>query len=310
MAVLAVFAPAAAAFLFFKSAGGESGGIQFNYADSLSDRVGSVAQWYFSEPAYLLIAGLAILVFAGLVYDRVRIHPGAKLLVVVLAVLAATAPEWALGGWGVDMRLPASLGAIAFAGFELRLPRAALAAVAGAAVVVAIGNAAATARDWSARDAQYREFRTALRDVPLGTKMFTVLDGDALGDISDQPYWHMAEFAIVDRGAFTSLMFATKGQHVIQLRPPFGKYAAATAEQGTPPDATELSDLALGRDKDDPDIDEVFPYLKYFQCHFDMAVVVHGGGEQADVPDFMSVRHAGSFFTIYDIHRTGICSSL
>jgi len=305
--VLAISAPAAAAFLFFKSAGGEGGGVEFNYADSLGDRVGSAAQWYFSEPAYLLIGGLAILIFTGLVYDRIRIHPAAKLLVVALAILTLVAPEWALGGWGVDLRLPAALGVIAFACMEAHLPRAAALGAAGLAVAVAIGNAASLTADWTARDRQYGEFRAALRSVPPGTKMFTVLDGDALNNISDPPYWHMAEFAIVDRGAFTPLMFTTKGQHVIQLRAAYQSLAAATAQQGSPPDATELSELALGHTKDDPDINEVFPYLKYFQCHFDMAVVIHGGGEQADMPDFMSVRHAGSFFTIYDVHRTGIC---
>ena len=306
--ILAISAPAVAAFLFFKSLGGDGGAIEFNYADSLGDRVGSAAQWYFSEPAYLLIGGLAILVFAGLAYGRVRLHPAAKFPVIALAVLTLVAPEWALGGWGVDMRLPAVMGAITFACLELRLPRAALHAIGALAVVAAIGNAAALTSDWLDRDRQYGEFRAALRSVPLGAKIFTVLDGDALDETSDPPFWHMAEFAIVDRGAFVPLMFTTKGQHVTQLRPPYDKLAAATAQQGSPPDATELSDLALGHDKDDPDINEVFPYLKYFQCHFDMAVVVHGGGQQADVPDFMSLRHAGSFFSIYDIHPTGVCS--
>ena len=306
--ILLISAPAVAAFLFFKSAGGEGSGIEFNYADSLGDRFGSAAQWYFSEPAYILIGGLAILIFAGLIYGRVRLHPAAKLMVIAIAFLTLVAPEWALGGWGVNMRLPAVLGAITFASLELRLPRSALTAIGALAVAAAIGNAAALTYDWVARDRQYSEFRSALRSVPQGARIFTVLDGDALNEISDPPYWHMAEFAIVDRGAFVPLMFTTKGQHVIQLRSPYDKLAAATAQQGSPPDASELSDLALGRDKDDPDIDEVFPYLKYFQCHFNTAVIVHGGGKQADVPDFMSLRHAGSFFSIYDIHPTGICS--
>lgn len=305
--VAVIFAPAAGAFLFFKSAGG--GAIEFNYADSVGDRFSSAAQWYFSEPAYLVIGALAIGLFAGLTYDKVRIHADAKLAVLGMAALTLIAPEWALGGWGVDMRLPAVLGALTFAAVDLRLPRALMFGLAGAAALVAVGNAASLTADWLERDRQYAEFRQALKSVPMESRIFTVLDGDALDDISDPPFWHMTEFAIVDRGAFTPLMFTTKGQHVIQLRPPYDRLAAATAQQGSPPDATELADLALGRDKDDPDINEVFPYLKYFQCHFDMAVVVHGGGEQADLPDFMSVRHAGSFFTIYDIHPTGICAS-
>lgn len=56
-----------------------------------------------------------------------------------------------------------------------------------------------------------------------------MLDGDAMGLASDEPYWHMAEFAIVDRGAFTPLMFTTKGQHVVYLKPPFDKWAAGNA---------------------------------------------------------------------------------
>ena len=308
LTILSVFAPALLAFLSFKSAGGEGGGVQFDYSDSLGDRVGSAAQWYFSEPAYLVIGGLAVLVFAGLAYGRMRFHPAAKLLVITTAILAVVAPEWALGGWGVDLRLPAVLGAIVFATMDFRVPRWVPAGLAAAAVLVAIGNATALSADWIVRDHQYREFRKAMQSVPQGTKIFTVLDGDALDDISDPPYWHMAEFAIVDRSAFTPLMFTTKGQHVIQLKPPYDKLAAATAQQGSPPDVTELSDLARGRSTDDPDIEDVFPYLKFFQCHFDMAVVIHGGGEQADVPDFMSVRYAGSFFTLYDVHRTGVCS--
>jgi hypothetical protein len=306
--IIAIFLPAAVAFLFFKSAGGEGGAIEFNYADTIGDRFGSASQWSFSEPAYLVIGGLAILILAGLAYGKIRIHPAMKLLVLVLAVLTLIAPEWALGGWGVDMRLPAVLGVITFASLELRLDRRIAAGLGALTIVLAAANAATLTVDWIAHDKQYREFRAAIRDIPEGSKLFTVLDGDALDDINDPPYWHMAEFAILDRGAFTPLMFATKGQHVVRLKPPYDRLAAATAQQGSPPDVTELSDLALGRTEDDPDINEVFPYLKYFQCHFNYAVVIHGGGEQADVPAFLSLKHAGSFFSIYTIHPTGLCA--
>ncbi len=307
--IVLVFLPAAVAFLFFKSAGGEGGAIEFNYADTIGDRFGSASQWSFSEPAYLVIGGLAILILAGLVYGKLRLHPAMKLLVLMLATLTLIAPEWALGGWGVDMRLPPVLGVITFAGLELRLNRRIAAGLGVLTVILAAANAATLTVDWIAHDRQYREFRAAIRDIPEGSKLFTVLDGDALGDIDDPPYWHMAEFAILDRGAFTPLMFTTKGQHIVRLKPPYDRLAAATAEQGSPPDVTELSDLALGRTQDDPDIDEVFPYLKHFQCHFNYAVVIHGGGEQADVPAFMSLKHAGSFFSLYAIHPTGLCAS-
>ena len=47
------------------------------------------------------------------------------------------------------------------------------------------------------------------RNVPRGARLLTVLDGNAIGERADQPYWHMAEFAILDRGAFTPLLFTT-----------------------------------------------------------------------------------------------------
>lgn len=304
----AAFLPTALAFLFFKSTGGEGGKIEFNYGDTIGDRFGSAATWAFSDPAYLVIGGLAILILAGLAYGKLRIHPAMKLLVLGLATLTLIAPEWALGGWGVDMRLPPVLGVLTFASLELRLDKRFAAGLAGLAVLVAVANAASLTASWAATDKQFNEFRAAIRDIPMGSRLFTILDGDSLEDISDPPYWHMAEFAIVDRGAFTPLMFTTKGQHVVELKAPFNQIAAATAQQGSPPDVTELNELALGRSEDDSDIEDVFPYLKFFQCHFQYAVVIHGKGQQADVPAFMHLKHAGTFFALYEIHPTGLCA--
>lgn len=304
-----IFVPAFLASFFFKSAGGEGGGVEFNYADTIGDRFGSAAQWSFSQPAYLVIGGLSIAILAGLAYGKLRVHPAMKLTLLILATLTLIAPEWALGGWGVDMRLPPVLGVIAFASLELRAPKRLVAGFAALIIAVAATNAATLTADWMHHDKQFREFREAIRIIPQGSRLFTVLDGDALSNISDQPYWHMAEFAIVDRSAFTPLMFTTKGQHIVQLRHPYEQYAAATAQQGSPPDATELANLALGREELDTDIRDVFPYLKYFQCHFDYAVVVHGGGSQADLPAFMQLVHGGSFFSLYKIHPTGMCAA-
>ena len=106
----------------------------------------------------------------------------------------------------------------------------------------------------AAYDRQFAEFREAARALPVGTRLMTVLDGDAIGFRSDQPYWHMAEFAMIDRGAFTPLLFTTRDQHVVRIDPPWQRIAAASAEQGSPPDIDELDDLAAGRIDEDEDI--------------------------------------------------------
>jgi len=171
-----------------------------------------------------------------------------------------------------------------------------------ALVLVVIGWCAFTlAQSWLGYDRHYREFQAALEEVPRGSRMLTVLDGDAIGDRPDQPYWHMAEFAVPERDVFTPLLFTTKGQHVVQLNAPYDKYAAASAQQGSPPDVDELGFLAAGQMDADEYIQDDMPYLNHFQCHFDIAVVVHLDGKRTPVPPMLRLRHAGTFFSFYDI---------
>ena len=234
-----IFLPVAVAFLFFSPVGAVGGQFAFDFNDTIGDRFGAAIKLYYDEPAYLLMGALAISYLSGLMYGWLHIHPSMKILVIVLCVLTLVAPEWALSGWGVHLRLPGVLGAMLFATAELRLGSR-LTAVAAAVLLLMTGVSSATlAKDWRGYDRQYGEFRAALRQVPEGSRLVTVLDGDSLGDAADQPYWHMAEFAIVDRSAFTPLMFTTKGQHIVGVKPPYDSLAAESAQQGSPPDVAE-----------------------------------------------------------------------
>jgi hypothetical protein len=219
----------------------------------------------------------------------------------ILALAAAFAPEWAMGGWGVDLRLPAVLCALVFASVEFRLEESARRILAVAASLVLIWNALILTKDWLSYDAGMKEFRNTARSLKPGLKLLTVLDGDAIGFRSDQPFWHMAEYAIIDPGAFTPLLFTTRDQHIVRLNPAFQSLAAASAQQGSPPDIDELNDLAARQIDEDEDIRNVFPYLMGFQCHYDVAVVVHLDGPRAAVPPMLRLRSAGRIFSLYDI---------
>ncbi len=96
-------------------------------------------------------------------------------------------------------------------------------------------------------------------------------------------------------------MFTTRGQHVVQVNPPFGRIAAATAQQGSPPDVDELNFLARGQADQDEDISQIFPYLVGFQCRFDMAVVVYLDGPRTPVPAMLRLRARHGFYALYDI---------
>ncbi|HVZ91722.1 MAG TPA: hypothetical protein VG843_08730 [Rhizomicrobium sp.] len=304
-AIFSVFLPSIVLF-FFKPQGADRS-FTFNLWDRALDRIDAAIQMTYDNPSYVLLATLAIFLVAGLWRGWVRLNPRMLLPLGVLALGAIFAPEWAMGGWGIDLRLPAAVGALAFASSEFRLDRRLLAAFAASAGLVLAANAVILAKDWMRTDLQFAEFRSAARSLPPGLRLLTVLDGDAIGYRSDQPYWHMAEFAIIDPGAFTPLLFTTADQHVVRLSGAYQPIAAASAEQGSPPDIDELEDLAASQIDEDEDIANVFPYLMKFQCHFDVAVVVHLGGPRSAIPPVLKLRHAGSFFSLYDIQPDSRC---
>jgi hypothetical protein len=302
-----LYAPAALAFLLLKPAGVGGNGVEFNLADTMLDRFESLVQHVFDDNDYvlpiILFGGLAL----ALALRKARLHPAMWGTLILLLVGALGAPEWALGGWAVHLRLPAVFGAMLFASAELRLKPPVRASLAVFAMTVIAANAILLGQSWLGYDRQYREFQASLEEIPRGARLLTVLDGNAIGERSDQPYWHMAEFAIPERGVFTPLLFTTKGQHVVQWNQPYARYAAASAQQGSPPDVDELEYLARGDMDTDEDMRESVPYLNHFQCHFDIAVVVHLGGKRTPVPHMLRLRHAGSFFSFYDILPDRTC---
>jgi len=308
LSVAAIFLPAFFAFVLLKPQGAGSGQLEFNLLSTLDDRASAAIQFSFDRPAYLLFVGLFLFVVIGLYFRKVTLHPRMRLLLALLAAAALFTPEWAMGGWGVDLRLPAVLGALVFAACEFRLRQRATQAFAAAVVVLVAFQSATLAGNWRYYSKQFSEFRAAISIIAPGSRLVTVLDGDAMGLASDQPYWHMAEYAIINRGDFTPLLFTTRGQHVVGLQPAVRHLAAATAQQGSPPDIGELDDLATGNIRADPDIRTVFPYLIRFQCHFDYAVVIHSGGKQTPPPDTLQLVHAGSFYSLYRILPSDDCS--
>jgi hypothetical protein len=302
-----IFFPALLAFVFLKPHGADSGHLEFNLLSTLDDRASAAIQFTFDRPAYLLFVGLFLFFTIGLYRQTVTVHPRMRLLLILLAAAVLFTPEWAMGGWGVDLRLPAVLGALAFATCEFRLKERTAQIFAAAVMLLIAYQSATLTGNWRYYSKQFSEFRAAIAKVPSGSRLVTVLDGDAMGLASDQPYWHMAEYAIIDRGDFTPLLFTTKGQHVIQLQPAVRRIAASTAQQGSPPDIDELDDIEAGNIHDDPDIRNVFPYLIRFQCHFNYAVVIHSGGRQTQAPDMLQRIHTGSFFSLYRILPSDDC---
>ena len=305
--VALLYVPAALAFVLLKPRSSGEGGMEFNLADTMLDRFQSLMQHAFDTSDYALTAILFGGLGLALILRKARLHPAMWGVLAALLVGALGAPEWALGGWAVHLRLPAVFGAMLFASAELRMQPAVRASLAVFALAMIAGNAILLTQNWLGYDRHYRQFQASLEEIPRGSRLLTVMDGNAIGTRSDQPYWHMAEFAIPERGVFTPLLFTTKGQHVVQWNQPYARYAAASAQQGSPPDVDELEYLARGELDVDAEMREGMPYLDHFQCHFDIALVVHLGGKRTPVPPMLRLRRAGSVFSLYDILPDRTC---
>lgn len=275
--------------------------IRFYLLETLLPRIESLVQHSFNSPAYGLITAIALVFAIGVWRKTIVLHPRMRLPLIALALAALLMPVQAMGGWALHLRLPAVATALLFASCDVRLsPR--LIGVLGAAIMCALVWLATTlATDWKNYDRQIAEFRAALRDVPRGSRLMTVVNRDALNDAL---YWHIAEFAIIDRSAFTSLMFTTKGQHIVYLKPAVAPFAAHTSTEGRPPEMDDLESLASGQSSR-----RFWHYLFYFPCHYDEVVLIRGNSKPENVPDMLKLRREGSFFALYDMSSPRRCSA-
>lgn len=285
----------------------ESGGeVRFDLLDTFVQRAESLVQSSFGAPAWFAIGSLAVLFAIGLWRGTITIHREMRVALTVLAMAVLFVPAVIAGGWGLHLRFPAVAAALLFAASDVNMPERFVRAVTAAIVAVLGWMSFALTQDWRGYDAQIDEFRAALRNVPRGSHLMTAVDTDDKGDVPNRIYWHVAEFAILDRDAFTALMFATPGQHVVTLKPAVKGFAADTAREGVPPEMNELDGLAVGHSTMR---DDELNYLLRFDCHYDEVALIHANGRPKRVPAMLRLRREGSFFALYDVVKSDACST-
>jgi hypothetical protein len=136
-------------------------------------------------------------------------------------VLAILMPEFVVGTWAADLRLPVALlfiliGATRLDAARTRQPLIAFALIGGVLFGLRI---AAVTLGWHAMDRQFEEFRSAIRTLPEGIRMMTVqsawpreahkLDGvpEALQFRPRSAFNNLDTLAVMDRGIFVPGLF-------------------------------------------------------------------------------------------------------
>ncbi|HVP85062.1 MAG TPA: hypothetical protein VMS78_10095 [Rhizomicrobium sp.] len=303
--VALVLLPATLCFLFLRPAATGAHEFSFNFFSSIPRRIEAAMQDGFDTAAFFPLAVLGLLVIAGILTKRVSLHPRMIAVLSALAVFCLLAPTVAGGGWGMHIRFPAAFCLLFFAAMDVKLEPRVRAAFAAIAVTLAVINAATLFLSWRTEDRQYAEFRSAMNQVPSGSKLFTVLDEKALGGSDTRVYRHMAEYAIMDRAVFVPLMFTTRGQHVVHTRAEYEPIASLSSAQGHEAPLAALVDFARG----DFRADESLTYLNRWPCNYDQVIVIHLGKPQSPVPSLLQLKQAYSFFSLYEVVRPDICKT-
>jgi hypothetical protein len=305
---VAIIALPVGLLILLNTAHGGDGEIRWRVFSTWLERIGSAAQQGFNAPAWTLISSLAVLFGIGLWRGAVSIHPRMPLPLVTLLLVTIVMPEAALGGALGHVRVPAFAAAVLFASSDIRLPHQVSALIGLGTLGVLTWLSVGVALEWKKYDSRITEFRKALQELPVGARLVTAVESD----LPSKPlYWHIAEFAIIDRGAFTAQMFATEGQHVVHLKPSVAHLAARSAAEGAPPDIEFLQPLAKGEAESAKlrrKLCKRWRYIFCFPCNFDVLLLIDGSGKSYEYKD-MPQRHQGSFFSLYDLHssRSAYC---
>jgi hypothetical protein len=248
-----------------------------------------------------LLFTAAIFIYA-LVTRSLKIHPAflwAFPLLIVAAILMPLPPPTL---W--HMRLPSVIAPLLFAGTAWvgTISRKGGLIIFTLALALFLTRAAVVTDRWQLQDARISEFREAAMKIEEGSSLFLVLSSNIRPGLmrthvnSVYPLLHMADYATIDRSAFVASVFADRGKQVIRAR---GSYA--TIYGGIPYFLgwDELLGLA-------PDQEPTIPVAGNWRESYDYLILLNLEDRELLPPDFLTVLHEGSFFTIFEIDKSKI----
>jgi hypothetical protein len=97
--------------------------------------------------------------------------------------------------------------------------------------------------NWSQLSDSTSEFRSSVRRIAPGSKVFVAYADRSLGeDVRDLGLVHAACIATIERSALVTTLFTVAGKQVIHVRPEYSDYA--DLRDGTPPSIAQLIQAA------------------------------------------------------------------
>ena len=186
---------------------------------------------------------IAILVAGGVWAIRHRVlqfHPLALVLLVVGGVVYFALPRVMFDTYMADQRVPLGVAFMLFACGNLdarrRFVRRGFLIV---LIVLIAGRLLEIDYNWSQLSDSTSEFRSSVRRIMPGSKVFVAYANASSGDdVRDLGLVHAACIATIERAALVTTLFSVDGKQVIHVRPEYRDFA--DLHDGTPPSTAQL----------------------------------------------------------------------
>ncbi len=195
---------------------------------------------YSDIVAFLIVTTMVGGIVWAVRHRVLRFHPIVFALIAVGAVVYFALPRIMFDTYMTDQRVPLGVVFMLFACGDLELRRRLVRRAFLIVLIVLI-----TARlieidyNWSQLSDSTSEFRTSVRRIAPGSKVFVAYTDRSLGeDVRDLGLVHAACIATIERSALVTTVFTVAGKQVLHVRPEFHDYA--DLRDGTPPAVAQL----------------------------------------------------------------------
>lgn len=195
---------------------------------------------YSDIVAFLIVITMVAGIVWAVRHRVLRFHPVVFALLIVGVVVYLALPRIMFDTYMTDQRVPLGVVFMLFACGDLELRRRLVRRVALVVLVVLISTRLIEIDyNWSQLSDSTSEFRSSVRRIAPGSKVFVAYADRSLGeDVRDLGLVHAACIATIERSALVTTVFTTAGKQILHVRPEFHDYT--DLRDGTPPAVAQL----------------------------------------------------------------------
>jgi hypothetical protein len=195
---------------------------------------------YSDIAAFALVSIMVGSIVWAIRHRVLHFHPLVFVLLVVGGALYFAMPRLMFDTYMADQRVPIGVVFMLFSCGDLELRRRLVRRACMVVLIVMIGARLIEIDfNWSQLSDSTSEFRSSVRRIKPGSKIFVAYADRSLGeDVRDLGLVHAACIATIERSSLVTTLFTVDGKQVLHVRPEYRDYA--DIKDGIPPSVAQL----------------------------------------------------------------------